>query len=357
MLVTDYLNAVGSLDTLVSQYALKAMRHKKHPNLVSLKYDQINSPLDRLIVQQCRGVVLDEADNWRCVARGFDKFFNYGEGHAAEIDWTTAQVQEKVDGSLCMLYWYAGEWQVATTGLADASGSVGGFWTGTFADLFWRAWLDEGYQLRNMAPTAKCFTWLFELTTPHNRIVVPHTDYKLTLLAIRSPQGMYFPLDDEMPFRMVRSFPLTSVGEIAASFEHINPLQQEGYVVVDGQGRRIKVKHPQYVALHHLKEGASPKGFVDVIRQGEVPELLASFPELEAQFTSYKARYDALCEQVATDYQALEHIPVQKDFALEAVKTTCPAALFAIRSKKAGSPRVYFAGCNLDNLVRLLEAA
>jgi hypothetical protein len=50
------------------------------------------------IVRESRGVILDEADDWRVVARAFDKFFNYGESGADEIDWGTARVQEKVDG-------------------------------------------------------------------------------------------------------------------------------------------------------------------------------------------------------------------------------------------------------------------
>jgi tRNA splicing ligase len=52
------------------------------------------------VVQECRGLILDESANWRIVAFPYTKFFNYGEEHAASIDWSTACVQEKLDGSL-----------------------------------------------------------------------------------------------------------------------------------------------------------------------------------------------------------------------------------------------------------------
>ncbi len=128
-------------------------------------------------------------------------------------------------------------------------------------------------------------------------------------------------------------------------------------MVVDADFRRIKVKHPGYVALHHLKDRASPKSFVEVIRRGEGPELLAAFPELMEQFSRLQDRYDALVAEVESDYQRLKDIETQKAFALEATRTRCPAALFMLRSRRASSAREYFASCHIDHLMRLLEVA
>lgn len=116
MLTQDFLRSGGILKDLETRFAIKANRSLVHPSLVLLKYDQIDSPMGERLVQECRGLILDEADNWRVVSRSFDKFFNAGEGHAAAIDWSTAQVQEKLDGSLCVLYHYAGAWRVQTSG-------------------------------------------------------------------------------------------------------------------------------------------------------------------------------------------------------------------------------------------------
>src|SRR5438045_764436 len=119
MYVQNFLRS-NSLAELEQRYAVAHKRHLRYPHLVLLKYSQIDSPMGERIVQECRGCILDESKNWECVSRGFDKFFNYGEVHAAAIDWGTAVVQEKVDGSLIMLYWYDEAWQVATSGTPDA---------------------------------------------------------------------------------------------------------------------------------------------------------------------------------------------------------------------------------------------
>src|SRR6185312_8924249 len=114
------------LERLNEAYGIDFNQHKTYPNLYSLKYNMIESPMGERIVQECRGIVLDAADNWNVVARPFDKFFNVGEGHAAKIDWNTAKVQEKLDGSLMIMYHYGDDWQVASSGTPDASGHAHG---------------------------------------------------------------------------------------------------------------------------------------------------------------------------------------------------------------------------------------
>lgn len=97
MEVIEYLKS-HSLEMLEKEYGITSKRHKEFPNLVLLKYSQIDSPKNHIIPCQCRGVILDEADDWRIISRPFDRFFNADEGVAAPIDWASAQVQEKCDG-------------------------------------------------------------------------------------------------------------------------------------------------------------------------------------------------------------------------------------------------------------------
>ena len=67
-------------------------------NLYIVKYNQIKSDFSIKAVQEARGIILEKGTN-KIIARAFDKFFNYSEGHAELIDFSTAKVQEKVDGS------------------------------------------------------------------------------------------------------------------------------------------------------------------------------------------------------------------------------------------------------------------
>ena len=73
--VQEFLRTGGTPDALAELYAVKAVRHKAYPNLVLLKYSQIASDMSLPIVQECRGIILDESDDWRVVSRAYDKFF------------------------------------------------------------------------------------------------------------------------------------------------------------------------------------------------------------------------------------------------------------------------------------------
>ncbi|WP_445240384.1 RNA ligase [Microcoleus vaginatus] len=97
MELQEYLRQHG-LETLSETYHIKVTRHRQYPDLVCLKYSQIESPLGEKIVQQCRGIILDSSQDWQIVSYPYDKFFNYGEIHAAAIDWRNAKVYEKLDG-------------------------------------------------------------------------------------------------------------------------------------------------------------------------------------------------------------------------------------------------------------------
>lgn len=342
LLIQKYLRAGNTPESLSGRY-VKHRRHRQHSQLCLFKYDIFANFGDPL-VRECRGIVLDENDNWRVVSRAFDKFFNHGEGHAAEIDWGSARVQEKLDGSLCVMYHYAGEWHVATSGTPDAMGEVRGSGvqeslqasTGrTFAQYFWDTFRLEGGRIPD-GHEDLCF--VFELMGPANRVVVVHDRDWLRLLAVRNRvthQELnieeYWGLVNITP---VRSFLLNSVEQIVKSFETISPVSQEGYIVVDKHLNRVKIKHPGYVALHHAKDGMSPKSFAEIARNGEVPEVVAAFPEFGPLLEEARSKYLAFVERAQTDYDRIKHIQAQKDFALEALKTPYSAALFHMRKGK-----------------------
>jgi hypothetical protein len=136
VLTVEYLRGGGTLAELESRYGVTAKRHSEFPNLVMLKYNQLIAPMHEPITQECRGLILDEADDWRVVSFPYRKFFNHGEPNAAPIDWGTARVYEKLDGSLMTLYPYRGQWRVASSGTPDAGGPAhdGGI---NFSRLFW----------------------------------------------------------------------------------------------------------------------------------------------------------------------------------------------------------------------------
>jgi hypothetical protein len=347
-----FLRAHG-LAELATRFAVRGVRHRAHPNLVLLRYSQIDSPMAEPVVQECRGLIVDEADDWRPVSFPYAKFFNYAEPLAAPIDWATARVYEKLDGSLMTLFSYAGRWHVASRNVPDAGGSVGdaGF---TMADLFWRTFHDLGYVL---PPTDVDRCYMLELLTPHNRIVVQHAAARLVLHGVRRMSDLA-----ELPpesaaglgWEIVRTFALSTMDQILSAAGEIDPFKAEGYVVCDAAFHRVKVKAPAYVAMAHLKDSLSPRRMLDVIRAGESDEFLSYFPELRPTYDVVKAKVDALCDAVDADYARLASITEQRDFAAAALQSRWSSALFARRAGKCDSARAFAATCTRQAIERAL---
>lgn len=348
MELQNFLQNDGTPEDLKTKYGVNAKRHGKYPNLVLFKYDQIDSPSGNSLVNECRGVILDEKSNWEVVSRGFNRFYNFGDGAAAKIDWSTARVQEKIDGSLMMMYHYDGAWHVASSGTPDASGNVNGDCGKTFAELFWETFNGMGYTLPVFGEDV---TYIFELTTPYNRVVIPHTENKLTLLGGRNRITQQ-ELNAEFfkHFKVVREFPLNSIEGILDSFKVINGLRQEGYVVVDAKFNRIKVKHPQYVAMHHIKDGMSTKRLVEIIRSNENTEFLTYFPEYTKEFNELLVKFNSMINEIETMFEANKHLTSQKDFAMQVKDRRASGVYFQMR-KSGQTARQIIAAASIDTVV------
>lgn len=353
--LVEYIKNNG-LQCLADEFAINIKRHKKYNNLVLLKYDQLNSPLGNSVVQQCRGIILDENDDWRIISWSYDKFFNYGEGHAAEIDWNTARVYEKLDGSLMTVYFYDNNWHVASSGLPDASGEVMGTNT-TFAELFWKTWRDLGYQLPT--DTSKCFS--FELMTPYNRIVVRHEKSRIVLHGARRLSDLreLNPIVEAHTngWECVKIFPLHSWDNILSAAKNLDPMKTEGYVVCDGNYNRVKVKSPAYVAVSRLKDStsSSSRQLLDKIRINDHEEFLSYFPEMKDVYYRIKVKYEKMLSYVEGFYEAISDIDDRKAFAMMATRQKFSGALFAIKFGKSKSFAHYFSEMNIKTLEDWLE--
>jgi len=344
-----------SLDAIHKQYHIHMTRHTKFPNLVQFKYDMLESPMEELLVRQCRGLILDESDNWKVIARPFDKFFNHGEVLASQINWVTATVQEKCDGSLCILYYYNDGWHVATSGRPDANGNVADL-NLTFHDLFWQVFQDKGYVVPSNR-TDSMYTFMFELMTPMNKVVVQHHTRDLKLIGVRHNHLGHElkPVMFASRYEPAGRYSLNSIADIQESFHKMKPIEQEGYVVVDHSFNRIKVKHPGYVTLHHMKSHFSVRYIVQLVRDAEMSEALAYFPEWEPFLLPIKQAYDALIAAIAEAYGVVKDIPVQKDFAIAIKDLPYKGVLFTLRHKPDISIAKCLQGMHIDTLVDMLR--
>lgn len=359
MELQDFLKEHG-LEELKARYAIKCSQDSEYPHLVCLKYSQIDSPMSELIVRQCRGIVLDSRD-WSIVSYPYDKFFNYGEGHAAPIDWSTAKTYEKLDGSLMTLYhcppWIAGDncgWRVQSSGTSDGAGEVNGFGI-SFSDLFWKVWNELGYHL----PYEVDHCFMFELMTPFNRVVVQHKTNRLVLHGVRNVRSLK-ERDPMLWFRrygweVVEALPLRSWTEILDAAKKLDPMASEGYVVCDSAFNRVKVKSPLYVAMHHLRDSLSPRRMIEVVMSNEGEEFLAYFPEWTEIYQDIKGRYDRLVEEIENTYAQHQGIGNQKDFALAIKDLPYSGILFALRAGKCNDIKTALAATTIQKMEGLLK--
>ncbi len=301
--IQEYLRKYG-LEKTVNTFKLKT---RVYENKTLFKYDQLQSPTMMALpeLQECRGLIL-ENDTWNVISMPFKKFFNSEEMNAHKIDWNTASILEKLDGSMIQVYWDWTEdkWCAGTTGTADGEGEVNNKNGTTFSELFWNT-LSEKYGITKEIWDKTVITdntYIFELCTPYNIVVKPHGVSSITLLGIRDlssfRETLYEDLvefGDSIGIPVVKAFDLnaTKVGDLIRTFSTM-PWSEEGYVVVDANFNRIKVKNPAYVAIHHLKDKTAEHNILTIVKTNEIEEFGASFPERREELFELKNKYDSL---------------------------------------------------------------
>ena len=354
--VQKYLRSkYNALEAITEEFSIKAKRHGKHPNLVCLKYSQLESPFAEQVVRECRGIILDEANDWAVVSYPYNKFFNHGEQLAAEIDWTTATFEPKLDGSLMTLYSYDGRWLVQSSGTADGNGEVGDFGF-SFADLFWQVWEEKGYSTKELDVN---LCYMFELETPYNRVVVKQEENCLTLHGVRNIKT----LKEECPhsegwineFDILPSIPVDNLDYLLHEAKTLDPMVQEGFIVRDSQFNRIKIKTEQYVRLSHFREGMTRNKLLAIAINNEGSEFVSYFKEYAEVYTDLAEKYDRLVAKVQKIWTSTSRYTNQKDFALRVKDYPFSGALFQLKAGKVSSVREYFQKVNVKSVMEYIK--
>lgn len=354
-------------------YSLRIRESESNP-FVMFSYNMIDSKFDEEIVCESRGIIL-EKDTWEVVCHPFHKFFNYGEPKAAHINWKSAICEAKIDGSLIKIFCYKDVWFIATNNSIDAYKCGLPMYDlfvqkepkipKTFGELFDRIlsikeidretfflFLDKGY------------THMFEICSIYNRVVVLHENPELYYLSSKDNNS-----NDEIFYEYMNAFgihspdiyPLQSLEECINASEKLGK-NEEGFVVVDDNLNRVKIKSPLYISLHHLKDSNNAfnsKYIVEIIQRGEDKEVLSYFPEYGDIFDHWKKRYDALLVHFQECKEFLDHsasFESRKELALWA-KEECenPSFVFCYVDKKVSTGEEFVRNMRTEDLMNLLK--
>lgn len=321
---------------------------KEKDNLMLLKYKQIEVDWSIPATQECRGIILDKSNNYNVVAFPYNKFFNLSEGYCADIDWSTAKVFEKSDGSLTNVYYYNGKWNVQTSGTIDADTSTNHL-EYTFAELFWYTVKLQYGSVNNFTDRLDTnYNYMFELCTPYNIVVVPHNEFFIKLHGVRDMRTFNFIEIENIDLESVKRFDINSLDEINELMKEMD-WTEEGFVICDSDFNRAKIKNPSYVSVHLTATKTSPYAIMNVIKENEIDEFLAYFKHHEEEVNVLKEKWDETKNYIQTFYDTIKHIEDTKEFALEVQKfdKNYRGILFSLRNNHIAS--VHEGMCRINN--------
>jgi len=313
-LVVEYLTT-HTLKQLEDEFDVRS-RPSKNFDKFSLNYNEISPPGVKLS-EQCRGLIirpspefvtkciLSSEDEWRNVIVGniellawpLNRFYNVDDCNAAKVDWSSAQtcVYEKLDGTMCILYWDTKreQWFVATRNVPEADNIVGGMNNNeTFYDLFMIGMKNTYEKLTDkhiwftvnhpddVLNINKALTYVFELTSPHNKQVVNYNNTQITLLSARLiATGEELHLNEIYLTNVCRPMYWANFNDPVSLKEFVeksDPTKLEGAVVCDNKFNRIKVKSKAYVTASRSKNVivSSRRNALDAIIRGTLDDVL-----------------------------------------------------------------------------------
>jgi hypothetical protein len=311
---------------------------KHDGDFVLLSYNQISSNFNYKMVQEARGIIFHlPSKNPVCIP--FTKFFNVQEGLASPIDWSTAKVQEKVDGSIIKVWNFDDEWHISTNGTIDADNATLQTPSGdvkTYLDLFLSA---ENLPEDFFSQLDSRYTYMFELVSPWNRVVVPYKKTEVYFIGARS--NVTFnevkPEDCDLEIQTPNVYPLSSLEDCLESATYL-PFTEEGYVVVDENFNRVKVKGVQYIVAHHLKNNGivTKSRILDMIRVNGQDDFLSIYEEYTEMFMTVLNGVQEFETKLRLDWHDVsgKTFETRKDLALYVRQTNCPACMFSLTDKK-----------------------
>jgi len=290
------------------------------------------------ITMQCRGLVTNSKGD--VIAEPFGKFFNYEEVIDKDlIPWDSeyVHIQDKMDGSLGILFFYDGEWIMSTRGSFTSEQSIRGFEI-----------LKSKYNLNNFV---KEVTYLCEIIYPENRIVVNYNCEKITFLSVTTPEGelnwytacAIFNSSGILEEDVVGSTMVTFNKETFDTYKKLNTSNSEGFVVrFYPSNFRMKIKFEEYVRLHKILTNVSSRDIWEYLKEDKsFDELLEKVPDefnswVKETVKDFVVRY----ENIEKEYQWIFN-KIRNTY-FEAHQKECNRREFAELAKRYKHPSILF---------------
>lgn len=222
-------------------------------------------------------------------------FADFETSYVSEDDFSNLVFEEFVEGTMAIVYYVNGDWEVNTRSLVGARGQ---FFQGgkTFRRMFLEAMEECSLEFEHLNKE-HCYCFAFQ--HPENRIVVPCTTPKLYLCNVFRIEGttvthVDFRFDEALcshvnvPKRYAGFTNWDSVKrQFASAVDGTVPYYVVGVMVYDKHTmRRTKLRNPTYETVRSLR-GNQPKAqyqYYSLRKQGIVKDFLKYYPEYKEEF-------------------------------------------------------------------------
>jgi len=229
-----------------------------------------------------------------------------------ENDLNNCNQLDFAEGTMINVFWdkTADEWNIHTKSCIGARCS----WNSdkTFRFLFLDAMNEQQIEFEDLN---KNYCYSFVLQHPENKIVVPLTEKKIILTNVYEINNKGENVSITSRPDVVKDFKCNIHQYSSPSFEFWEELldhyssdnldyTQQGIVVVNQQGHRIKIRNRNYERVKHLK-GNNPKlqfHYYYLRQKGMVTEFLKYYPEYRPLFSQFRNDMHSFTSQLHVNY-------------------------------------------------------
>lgn len=299
----------------------------KHPKLPLLLFNytqhlQYSGEWNEINIK-CRGLILEDS-TYNIIAKPFDKFFNYTEVRH-KIPNEKFQIYEKYDGSLGILFNYDNQWFITTKGSFESEQAKLG------------QKLLEKYDLSFLN---KDITYLIEIISPKNKIVVQYTKDDLILIGGFNKNTFEEVILDEL----ISPFTKSKLYDISNNIEDLYQYQKsnfEGFVIRFENGFRVKVKLEEYLKLHKLLTDRNPnKTIYEFLSEDkDINPYIESFPdeflpEVKNTINIFLTEHNKIYNEVIDVFNNIKLLENRKEQAIQIKDYKYKSLIFSLLDNK-----------------------
>lgn len=270
---------------------------------------------------------------------------------------------DKIDGSLIKLWYDCGAWHWSTNGTIKAEAATvltndNEFMT--FYDLI-KITLNGDFSF--LGGLDKEFTYLFELVSPYNKVVISYDYTALYFLAARSNKTFKeFPLKDliEVKLPACVKFPTYFKGTNATFLSVVAAnlgKDKEGFVVVDKYFNRVKFKGQEYLVAAKMRSNGIMKDstLITLLLEGKEDDFVAYFPESKERLNSLKTKLLTLIAQMEEVWAVASRMETRKEVAAYVAGSPFAAYIFKRFDHKVESARDFVFSLDGKKIVGLMK--